>query len=101
MAPISTGPAGVGVGVAVGTAVGVGVAVGVAVGVTVGTSVGVWVAVGVAIAVGVAVGVFSSLPQANNTGVINASTSNGTVNLYQELLCLCPTTINLLHFYLG
>jgi len=69
------------------------------VAIAVAVCVGVAVTTGVAVSVGAVV--FSLLPQANNTGAINASTSNRAANLYQEVLFLCLTTINLLHFHLG
>ena len=71
MAPIFTGPAGVGVGVTTGVAVGVGVAVGL----------------GVVAGVGVGVRVFSSsLPQAANIGTIKTKAKARAMNLYQKLL---------------
>jgi hypothetical protein len=79
-APIFTGPDGV--------VVGLGVAVGAAVAVELGVAVG--VAVGADVAVEVGAGVFSfSLPQANNTGAINASTRNRAANLCQKLIFVC------------
>jgi hypothetical protein len=90
MAPIFTGPAGV--GVVVGVVVGVSAAVGVAVGVGVGP--GVAVCVGVAVTTGVAIRVaagvrYFSLPQANNTGTSNASTKNKAANLCHNLVFPC------------
>jgi hypothetical protein len=82
MAPIFTGPPGVGVGVAVG------VAVAVAVGMAVAVAVGVGVAVGttVAVDVGDRVGVSSSfpLPQAASTDSINTRARTTAVNLHQR-----------------
>jgi len=83
MAPIFTGPPGVGVGVAVGMAVGVGVAVGAAVAVGVGVSVGATVAVDVGDRVGVSSS-FPPPPQAASTDSINTRARTTATNLHQR-----------------
>jgi len=83
MAPIFTGPPGVGVAVTIGVAVAV--AVGVAVAVAVGVVVAVAVGVDVAVAVGVDVSSSSPPPpQAASTDSINTRARTTATNLHQR-----------------
>jgi hypothetical protein len=90
MAPIFTGPPGVGVGVAVGVAVavGVGVAVGAAVAVGVGVAVSMGVAVGATVKVvgggADVVGAAPFPPQAASTGTINTRARTKGTNLHER-----------------